>query len=126
MESGKETLSEMLSFVSQIGMVALKNIYEDDYELDVRLETILIETLNQAYSQQTFDQLGLTSANRKLQKKKLKKKQKQMQAQAREQLSKQENQKKQAIEESRQMQLIDEAEANPQPDEAQRRALMAN
>lgn len=55
MESGKETLSEMLSFVSQIGMVALKNIYEDDYELDVRLETILIETLNQAYSQQTFD-----------------------------------------------------------------------
>jgi len=44
----------------------------------------LIETLNEAYQRQTFDQLGLTSANKKLQKKKLKKKQKQMQAQARE------------------------------------------
>ena len=33
-------------------------------------------------------------------------------------MNRQESQKKEAIEESRQMQLIDEAEANPQPDQA--------
>jgi len=36
-----------------------------------------------------------------------------MQAQAREQMTKQDAQKKQTAEETRQMQLIDEAEANP-------------
>ena len=117
-ESGKETMTEMLSFVAGLGLVALKDLYKEDYELHIRLESLLIEVLNEEYQRQTFDQMGLTSTNQKLRKKKLKRKQKLLQAAAREQLSKQENQKKQAIEENRQMQLISEAEANPQPDQA--------
>jgi len=66
MESGKETMIQMLSFVSELGMVTLKNLHEDDYELYIRLEQLLIETLNEAYQRQTIDQLGLTSANKKL------------------------------------------------------------
>ena len=41
-------------------------------------------------------------------------------------MSRQETQKKEAIEESRQMQLIDDAEANPQPDQAQLKAIREN
>lgn len=45
----KETLDEMLSFVSNLGMVPLKDLNESDFELNVRLESILIETLKEAY-----------------------------------------------------------------------------
>jgi len=38
MESGKETMIHMLSFVSELGMVTLKTLHEDDYELFIRLE----------------------------------------------------------------------------------------
>jgi len=49
MMSGKEKLTEMLSFVGKLGMVPLKDLYDDEYELIIRLESLLIETLNQAY-----------------------------------------------------------------------------
>ena len=127
MGSGAEPLAEMLGFVSNLGMSQLAEVlHADEFELNVILDSIMIETLKEGYQRQTMDQLGLTSANKKLQKKKLRKKQKQLQTQAREQLTKQENQKKQAIEESRQMQLIDEAEANPLPDKAQLKAIKEN
>ena len=127
MGSGTEPLTEMLGFVSNLGMSQLAEVlHADEFELNVILDSIMIETLKEGYQRQTMDQLGLTSANKKLQKKKLRKKQKQLQTQAREQLTKQENQKKQAIEESRQMQLIDEAEANPLPDKAQLKAIKEN
>ena len=45
---------------------------------------------------------------------------------AKEQINRNETNKKEAIEESRQMQLIDEAEASPQPDQAQLKAIRDN
>ena len=44
-------MEEMLSFVGGLGMVALKNLSVEDFELDVRLESILVETLREAYQQ---------------------------------------------------------------------------
>lgn len=41
-------------------------------------------------------------------------------------MSKQETQTKETLEKNRQMELIDEAEANPQPDQAQLRAIREN
>jgi len=49
MVSGKEKLAEMLSFVGKLGMVPLKDLFDDEYELIIRLESLLIETLNLAY-----------------------------------------------------------------------------
>ena len=77
-------MEEMLEFVTNLGMVQLKDLLQDDYELHVKLEQLLIETLREAYEQQTLDSMGLSSTNKKLQKKKLKKKQKQLQQKARE------------------------------------------
>ena len=45
----RETLAEMLQFVANLGMSALKDLHEDDYELHVKLESILIDTLREAY-----------------------------------------------------------------------------
>ena len=118
MEAKQDKMDEMLAFVTNLGMVQLKDLNGDDFELHIRLESLLIETLKEAYEQQTLDAMGISSTNKKLQKRKLKKKQKQLQMKALEKMSRQETQKKEAIEESRQMQLIDEAEANPQPDQA--------
>ena len=69
-----KSLAEMLQFVANLGMSALKDLHDDDYELHVKLESILIDTLREAYQQKTLDSLGLSSTNKKLQKKKLKKK----------------------------------------------------
>ena len=49
MEEKRETLNEMLSFVSHLGMVPLKDLNEHEFELNVRLESLLIETLKEAY-----------------------------------------------------------------------------
>jgi len=49
MEEKKETLDEMLSFVSGLGKVPLKNLNDEDFEMHVRLESLLIETLREAY-----------------------------------------------------------------------------
>lgn len=49
MEQRKESLDEMLSFVSRLGMVPLKDLNETDFELNIRLEFLLIETLKEAY-----------------------------------------------------------------------------
>ena len=49
MESGKETMTEMLSFVTGLGLVALKDLYRDDYEMHIRIESLLIEVLNEEY-----------------------------------------------------------------------------
>ena len=51
MEERQETESEMLSFVSGLGMVALKDFGDPDFEMNFRLEAILIETLTEAYQQ---------------------------------------------------------------------------
>ena len=80
MGSGEESLSEMLQFVSNLGMSQLGELLQaDEFELNVILDSVMIETLKEGYHRQTMDQLGLTSANKKLQKKKLRKKQKQLQ-----------------------------------------------
>ena len=39
----------MLSFVTNLGMCPLKDLNEEDYELHIKLETLLIETLRDAY-----------------------------------------------------------------------------
>ena len=39
----------MLSFVTNLGMIPLKDLNEEDYELHIKLETLLIETLREAY-----------------------------------------------------------------------------
>ena len=39
----------MLSFVSRLGMVPLKDLHEQDFELNLKLESVLIETLKEAY-----------------------------------------------------------------------------
>jgi hypothetical protein len=74
MEEKRETLDEMLSFVTSLGLVPLKDLNEEDFELHVRLESLLIETLREAYLQQTLETMGLNSTNKRLLKKKLKKK----------------------------------------------------
>jgi len=51
MEEKRETLDEMLSFVTSLGLVPLKDLNEEDFELHVRLESLLIETLREAYLQ---------------------------------------------------------------------------
>jgi hypothetical protein len=38
METGKESLAEMLSFVKELGLISLKSLHEDEYELHIRLE----------------------------------------------------------------------------------------
>ncbi len=48
-------MAEMLSFVKELGMVSLKSLYDDEYELHIRLDQLLVETLNEAYQRQTFD-----------------------------------------------------------------------
>lgn len=67
MGSGTEPLSEMLGFVSNLGMSQLAEVlHADEFELNVILDSIMIETLKEGYQRQTMDQLGLTSANKKL------------------------------------------------------------
>ena len=66
MASGKDTLDQMLDFVQNLGMVKLRDLVQDDFELHVRLEQILIETLREAYEQQTLDSMGLSSTNKRL------------------------------------------------------------
>ena len=41
----------MLAFVTNLGMVQLKEVNEEDYELNVCLEQLLVETLREAYEQ---------------------------------------------------------------------------
>ena len=76
MEENKESMSEMVSFVDNLGFVDFWDLIKDDYDLHVRLESLLIETLKENYKQKTLAQLGLTTTNAKLLKKKLRKKQK--------------------------------------------------
>lgn len=85
MEEKKESLDEMLSFVTGIGMVPLKNLNDEDFELHVRLESILIETLREAYQKNLTNSMGLNTSNKRLLKKKLRKKQKQLQLKSKEQ-----------------------------------------
>jgi len=49
MNERRETVDEMLSFVTNLGMSALNDLNEDDYELHIRLESLLVETLREAY-----------------------------------------------------------------------------
>ena len=77
MEEKKDTEEQMLSFVGGLGMVALRDFGEKDFEMHVRLEAILIDTLKDAYQQHTLETAGFTTANKKTLRKKLKKKQKQ-------------------------------------------------
>ena len=44
-------MDEMLAFVTNLGMVQLKDLNEEDYELHIRLESLLIDTLREAYEQ---------------------------------------------------------------------------
>jgi len=44
-------MDEMLAFVTNLGMVQLKDLNGDDFELHIRLESLLIETLKEAYEQ---------------------------------------------------------------------------
>lgn len=76
MESKDDKLEQMLGFVSNLGLFQLKDLTEEDYELHIKLEQLLVDTLREAYEQQTLDSMGLSSTNKRLQKKKLKKKQK--------------------------------------------------
>ena len=51
MEEKKDSMAEMLAFVDKLGMVELWDLNKDDYDLHVRLESLLIETLKEAYEQ---------------------------------------------------------------------------
>jgi len=44
-------MEQMLAFVANLGMVQLKDLNEEDYELHIKLESLLIETLREAYEQ---------------------------------------------------------------------------
>ena len=49
MEEKKDSMEDMLKFVEKLGMVDLHEFCKDDYELHVRLETLLIDTLKEAF-----------------------------------------------------------------------------
>ena len=51
MENKQDKMEEMLAFVTNLGMIQLKDLSEEDYELHIRLEALLIETLREAYEQ---------------------------------------------------------------------------
>ena len=67
----KDRRQDMLNFVNDLGMTKLHGL---DDELQIKLEKILMDHLRESYKAAALEDMGLSSQNKKLQRKKLKKK----------------------------------------------------